>query len=83
MPFINECRAGMGEKFIMKGGETMKKQYMTAADVAEVVGVSLGKAYDLIRKMNAELEAGGYLTVTGKVPIGFFKKKYYGFEEDG
>lgn len=61
----------------------MKRQYMTAADVAEVVGVSLGKAYDLIRKMNAELEAGGYLTVAGKVPTGFFKKKYYGFEEDG
>ena len=30
----------------------MHKQYMTAADVAETMGVSLGKAYELIRGMN-------------------------------
>ena len=58
------------------------KQYITAAEIAEVVGVSLGKAYALIRAMNAELEAGGYLTVAGKVPRAFFSKKYYGYVAD-
>ena len=58
----------------------MSKQYMTAAEVAEVVGVSLGKAYQLIRDMNKELAEGGYLVVAGKVPVAFFQKKYYGFE---
>lgn len=58
----------------------MKKQFMEAKDIAEVMGVSLGKAYQLIRNMNEELDAGGYLTVAGKVPIKFFQKKYYGFE---
>lgn len=61
----------------------MTKQYLTAAEVAEVVGVSLGKAYQLIRVMNAELKEDGYLTVSGKVPAAFFKKKYYGFESEG
>lgn len=61
----------------------MKKQYLTAREVAEAVGVSDGKAYGLIREMNAELKASGYLTVSGKVPVAFFRKKYYGFEEEG
>lgn len=47
----------------------MKKQYLTAREVAEVCGVSDGKAYGLIREMNAELKAAGYLTVSGKVPV--------------
>ena len=32
------------------------KQYLTAAEVAETVGVSTTKAYGLIREMNAELK---------------------------
>ena len=60
----------------------MHKQYMTAADVAETMGVSLGKAYKLIRDMNKELQDSGYLTVSGKVPIKFFEKKYFGFEAE-
>lgn len=41
----------------------MKKQYLTAREVAEVCGVSDGKAYGLIREMNAELKAAGYMTL--------------------
>ena len=43
----------------------MHKQFMTAAEVAETMGVSLGKAYELIRGMNKELQDAGYLTVSG------------------
>lgn len=59
----------------------MKKQYLTAKEVAEIVGVSAGKAYGLIREMNAELKEEGYIVISGKVPISFFQKKYYGFKE--
>lgn len=59
----------------------MKKQYLTAKEIAEAVGVSTGKAYGLIREMNTELKEAGYITISGKVPAAFFKKKYYGFEE--
>ena len=61
----------------------LRKQYLTAQEVAEVVGVSAGKAYSMIREMNAELKAEGYLTVAGKVPTAFFQKKFYGFEVEG
>lgn len=61
----------------------MKKQYLTAKEIAETMGVSDGKAYAIIRDLNKELKEAGYLTVSGKVPIAFFKKKYFGFEEVG
>ncbi len=56
------------------------KQYLTATEVAETVGVSTTKAYSLIRDMNTELKAAGYITIAGKIPVGFFKKKYYGYQ---
>lgn len=56
----------------------MKKQYMTAQEVAEALGVSLGKAYAIIRQLNAELSEKGYITVAGKVSRVFFQEKCYG-----
>lgn len=56
----------------------LPKQFLTAADVAEIIGISMSKSYELIRNMNAELEADGYLTVRGKVPAAFFEAKCYG-----
>ena len=57
------------------------KQYLTAKEVAEVTGASQGKAYGIIRELNEELKAAGYITIAGKVPVGRnFRKKYYGFE---
>lgn len=56
------------------------KQYLTAKEVAEVIGASQGKAYSIIRELNAELKAEGYITIAGKIPVAFFRKKYYGFE---
>lgn len=61
----------------------MKKQYLTAKEIAETMGVSDGKAYAIIRDLNKELKEAGYLTVSGKVPVAFFKKKYFGFEKVG
>jgi len=57
------------------------KQYLTAAEVAETVGVSTTKAYSLIREMNAELKEAG--SIAGKIPEGFFGKKYYGYQPGG
>lgn len=57
------------------------KQYVTAKEVADVCGVSVTKAYKIIRELNAELKAAGYITVAGKCPAAFFKEKYYGFQE--
>ena len=56
-----------------------KKIFMTAKDVADLLGVSIGHAYKLIRQMNAELKNSGFIVVAGKVPTSYFKKKCYGF----
>ena len=41
------------------------KRFFTATDVQEMLGVSLSYAYKLIRKLNAEQEAKGLVTIKG------------------
>lgn len=52
--------------------------YYTALDVQELLGVSKGKAYQIIKILNEELKKGGYIVIAGKVPKAFFNKHYYG-----
>ena len=49
---------------------------MTPEEVAEALRVSRSYAYKLIRRLNAELEAEGTLTVPGKVSRGYFMRRY-------
>ena len=58
----------------------MQTQYITATEVAEVLGISIGKAYKIIRQLNDELKKEGYITVAGKCSLQYFKEKIYGFE---
>ena len=59
--------------------EKDNKIYITAAEVAESLGVSLGMAYKIIRQMNQELSKQGYIVIAGKCPRRYFEKKWYGF----
>lgn len=54
-----------------------KKPYMTVEEVKEVIGCGEGLAYKIIRNLNAELKAKGYLTITGKVSRAYFEEKVY------
>jgi ribosomal protein S25 len=54
------------------------KRYLTASDVAAFMGVSLAMAYKIIRRLNEELAAMGYLVVSGRVSRSYFEKKIYG-----
>ena len=56
-----------------------KKVYLTAKEVAKILGVSERHSYKLIRRMNEELAAQGYLFVAGKIPITYFEERYHGF----
>lgn len=49
---------------------------MTPDEVAEALRVSRSYAYKQIRKLNAELEERGTLTVPGKVSRGYFMRRY-------
>ena len=53
-------------------------RFMNVADVAEFMGVSIPMAYKIIRKLNNELLAQGYLTVAGRISRRYFEQKVYG-----
>ena len=50
------------------------KRFLTAQDVMEMLGVSLSYSYKLIRRLNAELEADGFVTIKGCVSTQYFMK---------
>ena len=59
----------------------MNKNYMvTAQDIIDMLGVSKGHAYNIIRQLNRELEDSGYIVVSGKVPRAYWDKKFYGYQ---
>lgn len=55
-----------------------QKSFMRAAEIMEVLGVSDGMAYRIIRELNCELEAKGFHTVHGRVSRKYFEESYYG-----
>lgn len=52
--------------------------YITAAEMAEMLGISKPHAYKLIKQMNEELDAKGFITIPSKVAIKYFEEKFYG-----
>lgn len=61
----------------------MTKQVYTANELAEVLGVSVSKAYGYIRQMNEELQKQGFLTVRGKVPVAYVQERFFGVKLNG
>lgn len=55
-----------------------EKIYYSANEIATMLGISMGKAYKILREMNEELSEKGFLTISGKVPVAYFKEKWYG-----
>lgn len=47
------------------------------------MGVGRSRAYEIVRQLNQELEAMGYITTAGKCPLAYFKEKCYGFQIEG
>lgn len=56
----------------------MTKIFYSAQDVADLIGVSVSKAYQIIAQMNSELKEKGYLVQRGRVPIAYFNDRFYG-----
>lgn len=59
-----------------------KNIFITAEEVAEMLGISKPYAYKLIKQMNNELRDKGFITISGKVSRRYFKEKFYGMEGD-
>lgn len=54
------------------------KMFVSASEMAESLGISRAHAYKIIKRLNLELEAKGYMTLTGKVSRIYFEEKFYG-----
>ena len=50
----------------------------TARDVAKELDISKAYAYKVIRRLNAELEAEGRITIPGKVAAAYFEGRFFG-----
>ena len=56
----------------------MAKQILNVRDVMAALEVSESKAYGIIKQLNSELSAKGYITIPGKVSKAYFEEKVYG-----
>ncbi len=58
-----------------------KTKLIATAEIAQELGVSQSFAYKLVRELNTELKAKGYITVAGKISRAYFEEKFYGLKE--
>ncbi len=54
--------------------------YYTAPEVAQLIGVSRGQAYQIVRTLNNELKEKGFITIAGKIPKKYLQEHYYGLD---
>lgn len=56
----------------------MENRFIRAEDVAQELNVSKPYAYKLIRQLNEELKAKGFITIAGRVNRQYFYERLYG-----
>ena len=56
----------------------MKNRFICAEEVAQELSVSKPYAYKLIRQLNEELKAKGFITISGRVNRQYFYEGLYG-----
>ena len=54
-----------------------KKKYINAQELSSMLGISVSRAYRVIRKLNEELEEKGYLVIAGRVPAKYFEQRWF------
>lgn len=53
------------------------KQFLTAKDIQDILGVKQAKSYEIIRQLNAEMLREGYKVIRGRVNKQIFEKRYF------
>lgn len=59
----------------MKNEDINVTKLLTAEEVAIICKTKTGKAYQIIRQLNTELEKQGYLTIRGRININYLLKR--------
>ena len=58
----------------------MEDKFIRVDEVAKELGVSTSYAYKLIRQLNNELKAKGFVVIAGRVNRQYFNERLYGAE---
>ena len=60
--------------------ERTRQMFLSVADVQGLLGMSKSYCYELVARLNDELEKMGKIVILGRVPTKFFLEKFYGME---
>ena len=60
----------------------MKNKFIRVDEVAKELDVSKPYAYKIIRQLNDELKAKGFITIAGRVNRQYFNERLYGAERN-
>ena len=58
----------------------MENKFIRVGEVAKELDVSTSYAYKLIRQLNNELKAKGFVVIAGRVNRQYFNERLYGAE---
>ena len=53
--------------------------FMKAEEVQEFLGVSRTESYRIIKRLNEEIKANGYMVISGRVSRKYLEEKVYGY----
>ncbi|MDD3662749.1 MAG: LysR family transcriptional regulator [Candidatus Pacebacteria bacterium] len=56
------------------------KRFLNVNDVATIMDISVPTAYKIIKRLNDDLLAQGYITIAGRISRAYFEAKVYGME---
>lgn len=56
--------------------------FIRADEVAQVLGISRAEAYRIIKRLNGELAAKGYIVINGRVNRKYLEEQIYGFKTE-
>ena len=57
-----------------------KELFVRANEVCEILGVSRAEAYRIIKQLNDEMAAKGFIVINGRVNRKYLEEQIYGFE---
>ena len=58
-----------------------EKRFLNAKDVAQILECSKSQSYTIIRKLNDELSANGYIVLHGRINAKYFYERIYDGKE--
>lgn len=56
--------------------------FIKADEVTRMLGVSQSEAYRIIKKLNEEMAAKGYIVVNGRVNRKYLEEQIYGYQPE-